>query len=387
MNCNVCGTTFGSSLYQSGSNVSLTTMNALIEGETKIFFCDHCGHTQTNELDDLERYYAEEYEINIDSVDDDQLYAVVDGEEVYRSEHQANVLMQKIDLSRFSNVLDYGCAKAATLRAVRSKMPELQLYFFDVTNKYVPFWKEFENPKSYASFKPNPDWFGKIEVLLSFYALEHIPDLNKILNDVKQLLCVGGYFYFLVPNLYQNAADFIVADHVNHFSRSSLKYMMEHNGFYDVDIDENAHFAAFVVSGRLGSAKNEATPSVLEHEIRETKDKAKSIAELWDNAKDHIHAFEANSGIDANVAIYGAGIYGNFIFSCLKKPNAVQNFIDRNKFLIGRKTHGKLVISPDDPIVENSVIYVGLNPRSAKQIIGSLTNFQNKSLSFFFLDD
>ena len=384
--CNVCGEAFGEPIYQSGSTVSLTTMNTLIDGETTLHFCETCGHTQTHALEDLERYYAQEYEINMDSDDDDQLYDVVDGQEIYRSDHQANVLMQKIDLTQFNKVLDYGCAKAATLRKVRAKTPGLESFLFDVTDKYIPFWEKFPDPKQFASFDPDPAWNGSIDVLLSFYALEHIADLQTIVGNVKNLLREGGYFYFLVPNMYENAADFIVADHVNHFSRTSLIWLLERNGFTDIDIDETVHTAAFVVRAKAGPT-GQGTPNSPAHaELADSRAKVEALATLWKGVKTRINDFESQFADTHPTAIYGAGIYGNFIYSCLQHPKRISRFIDQNKFLVGKTVHGIPVHPPTDDVPDGMAIFAGLNPKSARRIMSGVPAFDGRNLQFFFVE-
>lgn len=111
MLCNVCHAELAGPVYRGGENTSITTMNKVVSGQTRIFHCRTCDHVQTEELPDLARYYAEEYSINEDGVDDDQLYEIRDGREIYSSEHQAAVLLSKIDLHNNPKVLDYGCAK------------------------------------------------------------------------------------------------------------------------------------------------------------------------------------------------------------------------------------------------------------------------------------
>ncbi|MCO4824316.1 MAG: class I SAM-dependent methyltransferase [Amylibacter sp.] len=384
--CNVCGEALGAPIYKSGSTVSLTTMNALIEGETTLHFCETCGHTQTTALDDLERYYAQDYEINIDGDDDDQLYGVVDGAEVYRSDHQANVLMQKVDLSKFSKVLDYGCAKAATLRKVRLNTPEVSSYLFDVTDKYVPFWEKFPDPKEYASFQPDASWNGSIDVLLSFYALEHTPKLHEALSNVKNLLRTGGIFYFLVPNMYENAADFIVADHVNHFSKSSLTWLLESHGFEDIEIDETAHTAAFVVLAKLSASGDSECSKSDVADIKASKAKVVALAQLWGGIVERVHQFEDEFSDEHPCAIYGAGIYGNFIYSCLKNPQRISRFIDQNKYLVGKEIHGIPVVPPTQEVPNDIAVFVGLNPKSARSIMDTINVFEGKSPRFFFVE-
>ena len=71
--CNVCSADLGPPVYRGGERTSLTTMNKVVPGQTRIYHCAVCDHVQTEELPDLERYYAEEYTINEAGIDDDQL--------------------------------------------------------------------------------------------------------------------------------------------------------------------------------------------------------------------------------------------------------------------------------------------------------------------------
>ena len=47
------------------------------------------------------------------------------------------------------------------------------------------------------------------------------------------------------------------------------------------------------------------------------------ICNFWRNIKNKISAFEMLEGADKGVAVYGAGIYGNFIFAGLQNKDRV----------------------------------------------------------------
>lgn len=380
--CNVCGAPLGAPIFESSEARSLTTMNTLIDGRTTVYFCEACQHGQTNELPDLVEFYATEYEINLDSEDDDQLYDVIDGEEVYRSEHQARVLMSKIDLSKHRKVLDYGCAKAPSLRAVCKAVPETEPYLYDVTDKYIPFWKTFPTKAHWATHKPDPNWMGQMDVVLSFYALEHIPHLAEILADVRALLVEGGYFYFIVPDMYQNAADFVVADHVNHFSRQSLWRLMADNGFTDIDIDDRAHASAYIVMARKASPED-ARP--VAPNFPDKSAEARALATFWNDIKSRIRDFEQSVPADLPLVIYGAGIYGHFILSCLNRPDRVTHFLDQNVHLHGTRIAEAQVIAPADLPHENVAVLVGLNPRNARRIIADIPGLAGSGRRFLYL--
>lgn len=380
--CNVCSSALGMPIFKSGDQGSITTMNRMIEGRTQVYFCGACSHLQTSELPNLAEYYALEYEINTASEEADQLYKLVDGIPVYRADHQAKVLIDKIDMPIGAKVLDYGCAKSPTLRKVVEQRPDIKPYFFDVTDRYVGFWKGLPYQVEWATHQPNPVWNGQIDVVLSFYALEHVSDLAQGIKSIKGLLKPGGTFYFLVPNVYQNTADFIVADHVNHFSRGSLTRLLEMHGFGAIEIDASAHDAAFVVKTTL-LAKSVENLSVI-HGVDDLRSRAQETADYWSGLAQRISKFEQeNSG--GRFAIYGAGFYGNYIASVLADPSRIVCFVDRNKHLQGTMIHDKPVCKPEDMPATVSHILVGLNPLVAKESIAAIEEWHSRNLSYFFL--
>ena len=379
--CNVCAAPLGDPVYRSVDNASITTMNKIIPGRTEVYFCGACGHLQTTELPNLDAYYATEYEINLASEDDDQLYKVVDGRPVYRAEHQANVLRQKLRFTDGQRVLDYGCAKAATLRKVVAAHTGIVPYAFDVTDKYVPAWERFIAGGHWATHRVPAAWDATIDVVLSFYALEHVRDPQDFLRTVRRLLKPGGTFYFIVPDTYANVADFVVADHINHFSEPSLRTMLALAGFEAVEVDAKSHDAAFVVVARKLAAP--ATPKPIG--VETLRSQVAGMATFWGGAAQRIRAFAAALPPTARCAIYGAGFYGNFIASTLEVPDKIECFVDQNAHLQGRLMQGKPVVAPAalDPGIDT--VLVGLNPRHARAVIDAITAWRDRRINLFFL--
>jgi SAM-dependent methyltransferase len=381
--CNVCAAPLGEPVYRSVDNASITTMNKVIPGRTEVYFCGECGHLQTTELPDLDAYYATEYEINLASEDDDQLYKVIDGRPVYRAEHQANVLRQKLHFADGQRVLDYGCAKAPTLRKVAATHTGIVPYAFDVTDKYVALWDRFIAAAHRATHEVPAAWDGTIDVVLSFYALEHVRDPQGFLRTVRRLLKPGGTFYFIVPNTYANVADFVVADHINHFSEPSLRTMLDLAGFETVEVDAQSHDAAFVVVARklaqtAAVARTRASVDVLRSQVT-------AMAKFWGDAGARVRAFERTLPSSARCAIYGAGFYGNFIASLIKAPTRIECFIDQNTHLQGREIHGKPIVAPAalNPAIDT--VFVGLNPQHARGTIEAIVAWRDAPLRYFYL--
>ena len=85
------------------------------------------------------------------------------------------------------------------------------------------------------------------------------------------------------------------------------------------------------------------------------------------------------------MAIYGAGFYGNLIASSLGNQEHLRCFVDQNQHLQGTEVHGRPVFSPVDLPGDVQHVFVGLNPRIAKEVIGSIENWKGRQLDCFFL--
>lgn len=281
--CKVCSSRFKKPFFVSTDNFSITTMNKMVRGKVQVDFCHECGHLQTNELPNLKEFYANEYEANLSSDEDDQIYDIVNGKPVFRAEYQASVLASKVALFPGCRILDYGCAKAPTLKKLSKTHPEIKPFLFDVTDKYIPFWRRFPVKPEWATHEPDSMWVDSIDVILSFYVLEHISDLKETLDNIRALLKKDGIFYFIVPNVYENIADFIVADHINHFSPSSLRLMLTQAGFSNIDVDESVHRAAFVVKAQLSNESSGSFDKGSVTSLAENLETAQHMANYWHN--------------------------------------------------------------------------------------------------------
>lgn len=385
--CNVCGSLFTSPIYQSPEDRSLTSMSTLIEGRSAVFFCEVCGHLQTTELPNLQAYYQHEYEINIKSDEDDQIYQIINGRPIYRADHQAETLMAKLELKPGDRVLDYGCAKASTLRKVLAYHPYIQPFLFDVTDKYIHYWQRYPKLPQWSVHQPNPAWQGTMDVVLSFYALEHIADLRAVLTNVRHLLRPCGLFYFIVPNVYKNPADFIVADHINHFSNASLRWLLAANGFDRIDIDEQVHDAAYVVMARLAdqNAHIDTASLGITDSLLQIRTAAHALAMYWQTSIERIRQYESCLPEFGSAAIYGAGFYGYFIAHCLSRLDRICCFIDQNPHLQGTAALGRPVLAPEELPAQVTHMLVGLNPRHARSVIGSIAAWRMRSLDYFYL--
>ena len=282
-----------------------------------------------------------------------------DGKPLYRTEHQLHVLLNTLVLPQAARVLDYGCAKSSTMQALLKARGDLQIHLFDVSDNYRRFWARFLPESRCATFEPNAQW-------------------------LDSLVRPGGHFYCIVPNVETNIADFIVVDHVNHFTELSLTHVLQRAGFEVDAIDSSSHRGAFVVLARrpLTDVPERRPDAQL---VAQHVQALQRIAEFWQGAADRVQAFVAEQPEDRPLAVYGAGFYGSFITACLGSADRVACFVDQNPFLQGRSFFGKPVVAPIDLPLEIDTLLVGLNPAHAERIIAEVPVFQSRALRCFFL--
>lgn len=387
--CRVCGTPDCEPIYCSREHASLTTMGRLYEQPTEVFFCGQCGHLQTKEIIDIEDYYAHQYAILAESPEEDQLYKIIEGKPVFQVEHRVRTLRHLIALPPGARVLDFGCAKGSLIQRLVQERPDIQPFLFDVTERYVPFWRSWAEPSQWATGTTPASWAGKFDVVCSFYVLEHVADPVAIVSHMASLLKPGGTLYFLVPNVLANSADMVVADHLQHYSESSLAHLLERANVDTVKIDDRSHDGAYLAvaqrplaAPRASESRPHGAPRLGPSPLREAY---QAMSRFWSGSASRISHFEEQHVSSDPACIYGAGFYGTFIASCLKNPATVSCFVDQNPFMQGRRLQGKPIVAPVQLAKDVSTMYVGLNPTIARSVIGDMGCWSGRQFETFYL--
>ena len=373
--CNICNQPLDAPVYQSPQPVSVTSLCEVLSGSTEVFHCASCGHVQTTPMADLAAYYDKTYQILIASDDEDQLYAIVDGQNIFRTGHQVQTLLHFVDIPRHARVLDFGCAKASTLRALCERRTDVQAHTFDVSEMYRPFWDKFVPLENQATYQPKAEWREHFDLVMSFFAFEHMADPQAVLSQATALLRPGGTFYCVVPNLFTNIADFVVADHVNHFTESSLRRLFAGAGLKIERITDAAHTGAWVCCARK-------TALPVESGGENAAERVQEIASYWHGFGERVREFEsAHRGLPG--AIYGSSFYGTFITTQMRRPESVTCYLDQNPHRQNQTLLGRPIVAPERVSAEVRVIYVGLNPAHARATIQTVTALPPERYAFF----
>lgn len=384
--CNVCGLELSNPVYAPQSETSVTSLCNIVKGSTAVYYCDKCSHIQTTEIDDIDGYYDKDYKLLVESDEEDQIYCIRGGEKIFRYDHQVDTLSKLLDIPHGANVLDYGCAKATTLKKLVERRSDITPHLFDVSDMYLQFWQKFADEGNWATYTVNGGWAGIMDVVTSFFSLEHVASPKAMLSNIRSLLKTDGVFYCIVPDVMQNIADFVVVDHVNHFTRSSISRLFADSGFEVQEINTDDHASAMIVIARRSEEEtNRADVSVSNDELFAIRAKAFKMADYWGGLASQIQAFEAALAKSAEVAIYGSGFYGTYIASCLADQTRIRFFLDRDPYRQSKKLYGKAIIDPESMPESIDTVIVGLNPAIARQNIEMISSWQVRKIQFFYL--
>lgn len=362
--CPVCRSGGAEQIYRSGSARSLSSLGEAMEGEKTVFACHRCGHLFADALTDTAAYYANDYNILLDGEDEDQIYEIREGRTVTRTAHQMAVLGSLGGVSTGMQVLDYGAAKGAMARLMKSGGADVHV--FDVSENYVPFWARFLDEDRQANGFIPDHWHGRFDLITSFFAFEHIDDPVAAIRMMVSLLAANGRVHIVVPDVFGNRADFIVADHVNHFTLPSMTRLLSDAGLADIAILDDRHRGALVATARKTEAAGTAKGN---SDIETTLENALDLARFWTGAGDAIRQAEAHH--TGPGAIYGSGFYGAYILSQLSRPDAIRFVLDKSPWRQGKDLSGIPVIAPEALPDTIAVLYAGLNPAIARNVIES----------------
>ncbi|WP_422372762.1 class I SAM-dependent methyltransferase [Hoeflea sp.] len=383
--CPVCHSDEMVPVYDSGTRTSLSSLCQVLPGAKVVSYCPECGHLAGNGVADADEFYETDYRILLDDEEEDQIYEARGSEIVTRTDHQMAVLRDKVALAPGLSVLDFGCAKAAMARRISQATPGIDMHLFDVSRMYEPFWDKFVAKDRQAVHTTPEAWNGRFDLVTSFFAFEHIPDPKAAMAHVAQLLKPGGQFHMIVPDVTGNAADFIVIDHVNHFTRASAARLLADAGFGAIDVDTTSYRGALIVTGR--KVGKTASARVDDAEKADILAQARELSAFWSTAADRIRASEPEGGATGSSAIYGSGFYGAFIHANLTRPEGVACFLDQSPWQQGKTLFETPILAPSDLPENIDTVYAGLNPAIAHQVMKSQPWAGRNGLRVIYLQD
>jgi 2-polyprenyl-3-methyl-5-hydroxy-6-metoxy-1,4-benzoquinol methylase len=335
----------------------------------KLLICRRCNATQSPAddqwLEEIREIYSDYQAYHQSGGVEQSVLDAATGELRGRSEVLLARLATLPDVPRLGKVVDVGCGTGATLSSF-SKRGGWRLYGLEIDSKNLASLKRIDGFEELYTCAP-VDLPGEFDLVTMVHSLEHFPDPLATLRDLRGKIAPGGRIFVEVPNAEANPFDYVIADHMMHFTPSSLSILADHAGFA-IDCLSTTWVAkelSMTALPRENSAVANGQPS-------ESK-----AADLVFRQIDWLHRFVqaaskalADSG---SFGLFGTSIAATWLCSIL--GDGVSFFVEEDASRVGRHHMGRPVISPIE-VAPGSVVFMALAPQIAIQIASRLWNAQ-----------
>lgn len=376
--CRICSTALGGPDLTI-SAPALTSITTRLDVSTLVYVCRKCAHAQSPDLPDVSAFYANDYKISLRTEGFDQLYEARDDGFLFRTEHQT-ALIQSESVIEGARVLDFGCAKADTLRALFASRSDIEPHVFDVSDDYRSYWQGWVKSENQATHKLPKSWVGRFDYVTAHFVFEHIANPVDVLREVADCLTDDGRVFLTVPNTETNSGDLLVVDHLNHFSNTSIAEWLKAAHLIPHSVRSDRFRGAYVIVA--GRSEDAAVCIVEQTSVDLTVGSLLKDLAVWEAATSHL---ERGIGSARNIAIYGAGFYGSFIANRLADRSFT--FLDRNPYLQKIGHMGRAVLAPEACPNDIDLLIVALNPAHSKEVVTSDAAWVPKHVRLMYFGD
>ena len=332
----------------------------------RLLICPHCHGIQSpadeqwfQEITEIYSNYRAYYQSGgIEQVVENPATGQLQG----RSETLVACLLRLSEVPKSGRLLDVGCGVGATLKAF-SRRGGWRLHGLEIDSKGLPLLKDIPGFEALYTCAP-ADLPSKFDLVTMVHALEHFPDPLIALRDLQGKIVDGGRLFVEVPNAAANAFDYLIADHMMHFTRYSLAKLAENAGLA-VDCLSTAWVRKELsMVGRSGEAGTviesiESAPDGLDH-VYSQIDWLQRLVEVASASLKQSDCF----------GIFGTSIAATWLCSILGEK--VSFFVEEDTNRVGRLHMGRPVISPTQ-VKLGSRVFMALAWPVATQIAARLS--------------
>jgi SAM-dependent methyltransferase len=151
-------------------------------------------------------------------------------------------------------LIDIGCGNGAALARFSEALPHWQLYGSELSDRGHAWIQGMPNFIELYTV-PIEEIVGRFDLVSLIHSLEHMPSPRHTLDHAKRLLANDGVLFIEVPDVETSPFDLLVADHLTHFSRMTLSYLLGRTGISATVISSTVLPKEITVVGRIGSVE------------------------------------------------------------------------------------------------------------------------------------
>ena len=200
----------------------------------EFYSCEHCGLVWIANISDekLLRFYTDEC-----SYFENSHFDIKAVENIKKFNHYKNVLEE---IGRDCSVVDVGCGRGGFISWLMNNNWGGKGCGIDVDVKSLPKNKNSDQLvfiEGHAKALPFED--NTQSILTYFHVLEHICNINEVLEEAHRVLETNGYLVIEVPDAQEYESNSVstgfwpsIREHIYHYSPKGLADALVKNGFY-----------------------------------------------------------------------------------------------------------------------------------------------------------
>jgi SAM-dependent methyltransferase len=331
--------------------------------------CDDCGGLQKvadpKWLGEIEQIYAH-YEIYHQSEGAEQpVFEIGNSVGIPRSRKLIKHLLDSLELRQSGQLLDFGCGTGVALRNFAELLPEWRLFGAELSERSLPALRGIPGfEKLYTC--PTAEIPERFDLITLIHSLEHVLQPVATLADLRGRIDEDGYAFVEVPDCNRTPYDLVIADHLTHFTLSTLRFAAERAG-YRTDMITDALLTKEL--SWLGRPSTQTTPT-----MRPDPQLAKGLVfHHLEWLSDQILDAKRVAADSHRFGIFGTSISATWLHGTL--PGAASFFVDEDPGRINRTHMGLPILAPDQ-VPADAHVFIPLIPAAAESVASRLAGLQ-----------
>jgi len=359
--CRVCGIVKLEEISEFQSLPRVTSDCLAFRAGGRLLVCHHCGAAQSPAdeqwFDEIQEIYSNYHAYHQSGGQEQHVLDPANGLLRSRSDVLLDRLVTVPGVPASGAVMDVGCGSGGTLRAF-SKRGTWRLYGLEMDERNLPFLTAITGFERLYTGAP-ADLPGQFDLVTMVHALEHFPEPLATMRDLGSKIAPGGRLFVEVPNAEANPFDYLIADHMMHFTPASLSAMAARAGFNIDCLATNWVTKELSLTARPSTGPLPAPDQQAKSEV--ANDVRTQVGWL---CRVVVAASEALAE-SSNFGLFGTSIAATWLCGVL--GSAVSFFVEEDLSRVGRLYMERPVVSPPQ-VRAGSTVFMALVPQIADQI-------------------